>query len=51
MSEIHEVPIVEVHTGNFNEIWPGLVLAIRAATFVAIDTVSKTSLNVTVEWG
>ena len=40
MTGVSEVPIIEVHAGNFVELWPSLVHAIRSSTFVAIDTVS-----------
>jgi len=41
MTDVLQVPIVEVHASNIVELWPSLVLAVRSSTFIAIDTVSS----------
>ena len=40
-AEFTSVPVVEVGTENMQHLWPSILLAVKSATFIAIDTVSE----------
>lgn len=39
MEKYVRVPVVDVHKDNIQQVWPGLLEAIRGASFIALDTV------------
>jgi hypothetical protein len=41
MANFHTVPVIDVHNENFKQLWPTMVLAVKSATYVALDLVSN----------
>ncbi|XP_013407249.1 target of EGR1 protein 1 [Lingula anatina] len=37
MADLSNVPVIDIHDDNFEEMWPSVVLALRTSTLVALD--------------
>ncbi|XP_077581120.1 target of EGR1 protein 1 [Stigmatopora nigra] len=38
MTSSFVIPVIDVHNGNFKELWPAMVVALKTSSFVAVDT-------------
>jgi hypothetical protein len=36
---VKNIPVVDIHAENITEYWPAVTLAIKSATFIALDLV------------
>lgn len=45
MSSSVVVPVIDVQSNNFNELWPAIVLSLKTSSFIALDMVSLKTLT------